>query len=306
MKNPVSLTKSLFQFRKLSRHLLRKLPPNTYLTGTKVRRTKVVYPFRAEPSILGNMGTFDRSINGYFRGAQRTVSLVMFALALAGLAPLHAADVTWSNGSGTSLWNLTDPNWSTGLWNNANGDGAIFDATGAGAINVTSPINVESLNLIASGYIFNGSGPLTFVDGTSTLATGIINVDTHFDVTINTPINSSLGLVKRGLGTLQLAGPITFSGFGHPITPGTNIILVDIYAAGIPGQTPSDYSGITRIMNTGVLPTTTRVGVSNGLFDFGPLNLTLSSVTFNNDQDSFPFNRSEEHTSELQSRQYLV
>ena len=43
-------------------------------------------------------------------------------------------------------------------------------------------------------------------------------------------------------------------------------------------------------MNTSVLPTTTRLGVSNGLYDFGALNLTLGSVTFYNDQDFFAFN----------------
>ena len=224
-----------------------------------------------------------------FRYATSLVLALLFVI----VAPLRAADVNWSNGSGTFKWNLTDPNWSTSLWNNANGDGAIFDATGAGPINVTSPINVDSLNLIASGYTFNGTGPLTFVSGTSTL-TGLVNparisVDPHFDFTINTPINSSLGLIKKAPGTLMLAGPITFSGLGFALTTGTNILPVDIYAGGISGQSPSDYSGITRIMNAGVLPTTTRLGVSNGLYDFGALNLTLGSITFYNDQDFFTF-----------------
>ena len=163
----------------------------------------------------------------------RYASSLALALLFVIVAPLRAADVTWNNGAGTSLWNLTDLNWNTGVWNNANGDGAIFDATGAGAINVTSPINVDSLNLIASGYSFNGTGPLTFVNGTSTLATGIINVDTHFDVTINTPINSSVGPAKVGGGTLRLAGPMTFSGVGFPATSGNNLIPVDLYAAGL-------------------------------------------------------------------------
>src|SRR4029079_11548261 len=113
----------------------------------------------------------------------RYLSSLALALLLVSIAPLRAADVTWNNADGSFLWNLTDMNWSTGVWNNATGDGAIFDATGAGAINVTSPINVDSMNLIASGYSFNGTGPLTFVDGTSTLASGIINVDTHFIAT---------------------------------------------------------------------------------------------------------------------------
>ena len=148
---------------------------------------------------------------------------------------------------------------------------------------------LASLDLIASGYIFNGTGPLTFVNGSSTLAAGIIDVDTHFNFTINTPINSSLGLTKRAPGTLVLAGPITFSGLGLPLTGATNILPVDIYVGGLSGGSPSDYSGITQIVNTSVLPTTTRVGVSNGLYDFGALNLTIGSVTFYNDQDFFAF-----------------
>src|SRR4029450_13603750 len=117
--------------------------------------------------------------------------------------PRSAAVITWTNGAGTSVWNLTDRNWNTGVWNNANGDGAIFNGTGVGAINVTSLINVDSLNLTANGYSFNGTGPLTFVDGTSTPGTGIINVNAGF-VNINTPINSSVGISKIGAGVLQL------------------------------------------------------------------------------------------------------
>src|SRR5205085_688562 len=280
MKNLITLT---------IRPYLQLLPSLSFLTAVNSRRQRTsVRPRSHSPSCrlyntIRGMHALTNPSASPFPVRSRLARLLLsfaFAVLIMNRGPLHAADVIWNNGTGTSRWNLTDLNWNTGVWNNANGDGAIFDATGAGPINVASPINVESLNLIASGYIFNGTGPLTFVDGTSTLATGIINVDTHFNVTINTPINSSLGLVKRGLGTLELAGPITFSGFGHPVTPGTNIIPVDIYAAGIPGQSPSDYSGITRIGNTSVLPTTTRVGVSNGLFDFGTLNLTLGSVTF--------------------------
>ena len=68
----------------------------------------------------------------------RYASSLALALLFVIVAPLPAADVTWNNGAGTSLWNLTDMNWNTGVWNNANGDGAIFDGTGAGAINVTT------------------------------------------------------------------------------------------------------------------------------------------------------------------------
>jgi autotransporter-associated beta strand protein len=219
-------------------------------------------------------------------GLRYTSSLAL-ALLFVIVAPLRAADVTWTNGAGSSLWNLTDMNWNTGVWNNANGDGAIFNGTGVGAINVSAQINVDSLNLTANGYSFNGTGPLTFVDGTSTPGTGIINVNAGFDVPINTPINSSVGLGKIGAGTLDLAGPMTFSGIGLPATTGNNIIPVDIYAAGLSG---GPVGGTLAIMNTGVLPTTTRLGLSNGLVDLGGNNTTLGSVTFTNDLDNTPFN----------------
>ena len=222
----------------------------------------------------------------------RFASSLALALLFVFVAPLRAADVTWTNGNGTSLWNLTDLNWNTGVWNNANGDGAIFDATGAGPINITSPINVDSLDLMASGYSFNGTGPLIFVDGTSTLSSGPtsprINVDTHFNVTINTPINSSVGPAKVGGGTLYLAGPMTFSGIGFPATPGNNLIPVDLSVGGL-GL--SNFPGGTLVVtNTGVLPSTTRLGLGNGLVDLGPNSVTLGSVTFTNDLDTTPFN----------------
>ena len=220
----------------------------------------------------------------------RYASSLALALLFVIVAPLRAADVTWTNGGGSSLWNLTDMNWNTGLWNNANGDGAIFNGTGVGAINVSAQINVDSLNLTANGYSFNGTGPLTFVDGTSTPGTGIINVNAGFDIPINTPINSSVGLSKIGAGTLDLAGPMTFSGIGLPATSGNNIIPVDIYAAGLCCSSPPLVGGTLAIMNTGVLPTTTRLGLSNGLVDLGGNNTTLSSVTFTNDMDNTPFN----------------
>src|SRR4030095_9978837 len=110
--------------------------------------------------------------------------------------------------------------WSGNLWNNSNGDGANFGSTGIGAINVNAPINVKSLNFTSTGYTLNGSGPLTFVGGTSLATTGFINTSTTLggatirNVTINTPINSSLGLQKEGGGTLTLGGALTFSGAG--------------------------------------------------------------------------------------------
>ncbi len=151
------------------------------------------------------------------RRAPIIITIIIAAVTFASPSLLRAGDVTWNNLSGSFLWNTTDNNWSTGAWNNLNGDGAIFGATGVGTISVTTPINVNSLNFNADGYTLNGPGALTFVNGTSTLGTGFINVDPSVTATINAGINSSLGLIKLGAGTLQLGGPLTFSGNGFPI-----------------------------------------------------------------------------------------
>jgi len=207
---------------------------------------------------------------------------LLATLTLASSAKLRAADVTWNNMSGSFLWNLTDMNWSTGLWNNANGDGAIFGATGAGAINVADGINVNSLTFNANGYTLGGAGSLRFVSGSSTAGTGAISVPAGITATINTAINSSLGLLKFGAGTLELGGPMTFSGNGLFITF-RNGLPTDIFAAG--GSSSGIPGGTIRIMNTSVLPTISRLGVSNGLFDFGANNITIAALNFVNQSD---------------------
>src|SRR5438045_2105061 len=88
----------------------------------------------------------------------------------------RAADVNWDNGSGNFIWDTSSLNWTGAAWNNSAGDGAIFGATGVGAISVPGPINVNSLNFTVDGYSLNGTGPLNFVNGTSTQTTAVVNV----------------------------------------------------------------------------------------------------------------------------------
>src|SRR5262245_40875192 len=83
-------------------------------------------------------------------------------------SPIRAGDKTWNNGDGNFLWDTTSLNWTGTAWNNAAGDGAIFNLTGAGAVDVSSTINVNSLNFTVNGYSLNGTGSLNFVNGTST------------------------------------------------------------------------------------------------------------------------------------------
>ncbi|MGH8093403.1 MAG: beta strand repeat-containing protein, partial [Chthoniobacterales bacterium] len=221
------------------------------------------------------------------RVARLTILAFTLGLLLAESPPLRAADVTWNNLEGNFLWDLTDMNWSTGLWNNANGDGAIFGATGVGAITVASPINVNSIGFTADGYTLNGPGSINLVNGSSSLGTGYMFVDNGLTATINSAINTSVGLFKLGGGVLQLGGPVTFSGPGTTFVQ-TGALRVDVIASGISEE--SDPGGTLRVLNTGVFAPTTRVGINNGLIDFGANNQTLASVVFNNQSDAVPFN----------------
>ena len=81
-----------------------------------------------------------------------------------------------------------------------------------------------------------------------------------------------------------MGGPITFSGNGLFITP-RNGLPTDIFAAG--GSSSGIPGGTIRIMNTSVLPTTARLGVSNGLFDLGANNITIAALNFVNQSDDY-------------------
>ena len=112
-------------------------------------------------------------------------------------ASLRAADVSWDNGSSNFAWDTSSLNWSGAAWNNTTGDGAIFGATGVGAINLPGPINVNSINFTVDGYTLNGAGPLNFVPGTSTQTSGVVNVAAS-SATINPTINSTSGSAGNG------------------------------------------------------------------------------------------------------------
>src|SRR6187549_1787403 len=115
------------------------------------------------------------------------------ALATASLAAsAQAADVNWDNGSSNFVWDTLSLNWTGAAWNNAAGDGAIFGPTGAGAISVPGPINVNSMNFTANGYTLSGAGPFNIVAGTSTQTTGVVAAQTGVTAQINVPINSAL------------------------------------------------------------------------------------------------------------------
>src|SRR5436190_2381476 len=193
-----------------TRPYLHLLPSPSFLTAVNSRRRrtylrpKSIRLRSSSPScrlyeIIRGMNALTNPSSSAFRVRSRLARLLpsfAFAVLIMNGGPLHAADVTWNNGAGSFNWNLTDLNWSTGQWNNASIDNAFFGGTGVGAITVNAPINVSTLNFSTNGYSLGGTGPFTFVRGTSLnhLITGNIGVGSGATVPINTAINSSIGI----------------------------------------------------------------------------------------------------------------
>jgi autotransporter-associated beta strand protein len=212
--------------------------------------------------------------------------VVLAALAAASAVyPARGADVTWDNGSANFLWDTTSLNWTGAAWNNANGDGAIFGATGVGAINVTTPVNVNSMNFNVDGYSLSGSD-ITFVNGVSTQTTGVVNVATSCNATINNKIISNVGFQKIGSGTLNLNGsngPIV----GNVGLDGRSTLQADVLVGGSAG--PLD-GGFLRLGNANAMPSNARVSIGTGYLDIGNNNVTLGELTYINQNPPGPWN----------------
>ncbi|MGH7176557.1 MAG: beta strand repeat-containing protein, partial [Tepidisphaeraceae bacterium] len=193
-------------------------------------------------------------------------------------SPARAADVVWDNGSTDFLWNTSSLNWTGAAWNNAAGNGAIFGATGAGAITVPGPINVNSMNFTAAGYSLSGPGPITFVNGVSTQTTGVVRVGTGLMAQINVPINSAVGFQKLGTSTLTLSG--SGSSFGGGIAlDGRATLVSDVLVGTIFDQIDG---GFLQIASASAMPASTRVSIATGYMDIGSNNVTIAQLIFPN------------------------
>ncbi|HUN80867.1 MAG TPA: hypothetical protein VMV81_05080, partial [Phycisphaerae bacterium] len=218
------------------------------------------------------------------RGFTVGSALVLAVICMPMQRAAYASDVTWTNGSANFQWDTSSLNWNTGAWNNANGDGAIFNATGAGSLSLMGPINVNSLNFTVDGYALNGVGPLNIVNGSSTQTTGVVNVTTG-TAKVNVPINSSLGFQKIGNGILELSASNSFSG-GIGLD-GRNTLVADLLVGGAGGLIPS---GTLRVTSGSVIPASTRVSLSDGFLDIGNNNVTVSQLIFPNQNDFVVWN----------------
>jgi fibronectin-binding autotransporter adhesin len=203
---------------------------------------------------------------------------VAATLALAGTAA--AADKTWDNGTTNFTWDTTSLNWSSTVWSNAAGDGAIFGATGVGPVSVPAGISVNSLSFAADSYTLNGAGSLTFVNGTSTQTTGVINVASG-TTTVNVPITSSATAIQKiGAGVLALSAPVNVTA-SFPVTP-NGLLSANVIVGPAPSGT-SPVGGTLRLLNSTVLSAASNVTLgAGGILDIGASNVTVGSLTFLN------------------------
>ncbi len=216
----------------------------------------------------------------------RPTFLTLGLAAVLALCPAaFAGDQTWDNGSGNFTWDATSLNWSGTTWSNAAGDGAIFGPTGVGAIAVPAGISVNSFDISADGYSFTGPGPFTFVNGTSTQTTGVVNVAAGATAQFAVPINSAVGFQKIGPGTLVLSGAGNYTG-AIPVT-GNGLLRADVLIGGSFGTLAG---GTLRPLSQAALPATTNVSIGNGYLDIGANNITLNNLTFTNQNPSAPWN----------------
>lgn len=225
----------------------------------------------------------------------RNLGAALTLLSLGSASNLAVAgDKTW-DGFANSNWDTTSLNFGGTAWNNASGDGAIFSGFGLGNVNLPGAINLDSLNLTANGYTFNGTGPLNFVAGSSTLSTGVINVASG-TTQINVPITSTQTAIQKiGGGVLELSAPVNISA-SFPLT--VNGSLSANLIIGTTAFNPGVSAGTVRLANSSVLSTTAKVaigasgtlGSSAPYLDIGSNNVTIGELLFVNQNQSGAWN----------------
>ena len=214
-------------------------------------------------------------------------SLPALAVALVSLLPASAlaGDKTWDNGSSNFIWDTSSVNWTGSTWVNANGDGAIFNGAGFGAISLPGAIDVNSLNITTNGYTFNGAGSLNFVNGTSTQTTGVINVAAGVTTTMNVGLSSSQTAIQKiGAGVLELSQPLNLGATFALVS--NNALNANLLIGPAPVGT-SPPGGTVRVLNSGVLSSSIKVGMgAGGTLDIGSNNVTIGELIFTNQSGS--------------------
>lgn len=156
-----------------------------------------------------------------------------------------AADLYWDGdgvgpqGGGPGVWNTTSVHFATTaggavdqIWNNANGDNAIFTATASTAITLAGPITVGTLTTTIGGNtIGNGNGVTTAANSLSFVGnSGTINTLQTSGSTQLTAHLSGQTVTKAGPGRLEL---------NNSANAGTNRYIINEGAVTAPA--PSRY-----------------------------------------------------------------
>ncbi len=144
---------------------------------------------------------------------KRYTPLIAASLMLAAFAPLQtrAAVNTWLNTSADSLWNTNSVNWTAPtIW--ADGDDAIFGATGAGAVSLSTPISAHNITVSSADYTFASSGgnTLTLSGATPTISIGTSNV------VLALSLQGTSGLTVQGTSPTNKLTLKSDGGFGLP------------------------------------------------------------------------------------------
>jgi len=144
-------------------------------------------------------------------------SRIIGSLALASLLPgiAQAASNTWNNQSGNFLWDTTSLNWaSPTAW--ADGNDAVFGATGVGTVNLGTPITVHNQTFDTAGYTIQGAG------NTMTLAGTTPTITVNGNTTNSVSLQGTDGLTIQGNGVLLISGD-SGSSLGNQFTGGTYV-----------------------------------------------------------------------------------
>jgi hypothetical protein len=209
-------------------------------------------------------------------------------VALASQGRVIAADVFWGNESLDALWNTTSVNFGTAAWNNATGDGAIFDALAPAAITVPADVNASSVSITADGYSFSGAGAINLVPGTSTLSPSgqpqrVFNVgnatwtagDPVRTATVSNAITSTGAFQKMGSGILNHTGAGTTGGT-------VNITANGLLKANVMIGSPLNNArgGVLKYNPGGFVNATTKLGIANGFLDIGANDVTIAELNY--------------------------
>ncbi|MCW1925704.1 autotransporter-associated beta strand repeat-containing protein [Luteolibacter arcticus] len=149
--------------------------------------------------------------------SRTALSKPLLLVALLGGSHAYSASLTWS-GSVDNNWDTATANWTGSTWNNATPDSAIFDATGVGAVNLTTGITANGITFNTAGYTIAGSS-LALTGTVATNASATINSAISAGATVFTAAASQV--LTLG-GAISGAGSLNFNGAGTVTLTGTN------------------------------------------------------------------------------------